>query len=264
MIRRKGMKILACNGSYRPNGNTARVLSLVEEQIRRQADRAGEALDFEIINLGRLNLQMCRGCRVCFDRGEERCPLKDDLLAIKTKMIEADVVILASPVYVDDVSGLTKNWIDRLAHVCHRPEFYGKYAYLLATTGASSTSHTLRTMNALMYWGFQIIGRAGFKTGALSKRDEISARYDAKIEQIARAIFLAVHRKAAPSFFSFMVFKIQQIGWRREDPGSIDYRYWRDNGWLDSRCIFYTGQRAGRLKVMLARLVGSALAPFFI
>ena len=177
------MKILALNGSYRTNGNTARVLSLIEEPIRCEADRAGETLDFETVDLGHMNIQMCRGCRICFDRGEDHCPLKDDLLAVKKKMKEADSVIIASPVYVDDVSGITKNWIDRLAHVCHRPEFFGKYAYLLATTGATSTGHTLRTMNALMYWGFHIIGRAGFKTGALSKRDEINARYGKKIDQ---------------------------------------------------------------------------------
>ena len=35
------MKIFAFNGSYRTNGNTARVLSLIEEQMRRQADRRG-------------------------------------------------------------------------------------------------------------------------------------------------------------------------------------------------------------------------------
>ncbi len=256
------MKILVCNGSYRTNGNTARVLSLIEEQMRRQADRVGETLDFETVNLGHSNIQMCRGCRICFDRGEDHCPLKDDLLAIKAKMKEANAVIIASPVYVDDVSGITKNWIDRLAHVCHRPEFSGKHAYLLATTGASSTSHTLRTMNALMYWGFHIIGRAGFKTGALSKRDEINARYAAKIEQIAQTIFQAVHQEAAPSFLSLMVFKIQQTGWQKQNPNSIDYRYWKGNGWLDPRRIFYTNHRASWLKVTLARLVGSALAPF--
>lgn len=257
------MKILAFNGSYRTNGNTARVLSLIEEQLRIQADRAGESLDFETVDLGHLNIQMCRGCRICFDRGEDHCPLKDDLLEIKAKMKETDAVILASPVYVDDVSGITKNWIDRLAHVCHRPEFFGKYAYLLATTGGTSTSHTLRTMNALMYWGFHIIGRAGFKTGALSKRDEINNQYAAKIGQIAQTIFHAIHQEMTPSFFSLMVFKIQQLGWRRVNPDSIDYRYWNGNGWLDPRRIFYTNQRANWLKVTLARLVGSALAPFY-
>ena len=256
------MKILALNGSYRTNGNTARVLSLIEEQMRCEADRAGETLDFETVHLGHLNIQMCRGCRICFDRGEDHCPLKDDLLAVKKKMIEADSVIIASPVYVDDVSGITKNWIDRLAHVCHRPEFFGKYAYLLATTGASSTSHTLRTMNALMYWGFHIVGRAGFKTGALSKRDEINARHSKKIDLIARTIFNSIQHEAAPSFFSFMVFKIQQIGWRNLNHDSIDYRYWEGNGWLDPKRVFYTNQRTSWLKVTLARLVGSVFAPF--
>jgi multimeric flavodoxin WrbA len=256
------MKILVCHGSYRSNGNTARVLSLIEEQMRRQADRVGEKLDFETVNLGQSNIQMCRGCRICFDRGENHCPLKDDLLAIKAKMKAANAVIVASPVYVDDVSGITKNWIDRLAHVCHRPEFSGKPAFLLATTGASSTSHTLQTMNALMYWGFHIIGRAGFKTGALSKREEINTRYGAKIEQIARIIFQAVHQEVVPSFLSLMIFKIQQIGWQKQNPNSIDYQYWKGNGWLDPRRVFFTNQRANRLKVTLARLVGSALAPF--
>ncbi len=257
------MKILACIGSYRTNGNTARLLSLIEEGMRREADQIGEKLDFETVYLGHLNIQMCRGCRICFDRGEEHCPLKDDLLVIKAKMKEADGVIIASPVYVDDVSGITKNWIDRLAHVCHRPEFVGKYAYLLATTGASSPGHTLRTLNALMYWGFQIIGRAGFKAGALSKREEINTRYKARIERIARSIFYAVHQKAAPSFFSFMVFKIQQLGWRKMNPDSIDYRYWNGNGWLDPHRTFYVAPRANRFKVTIARMVGAALAPFF-
>jgi multimeric flavodoxin WrbA len=256
------MKILALNGSYRTNGNSARLLSLIEEKMRLAVDRAGETLDFETVDLGRLNLQMCRGCRICFDRGENHCPLKDDLLPVKQKMKAADAVIIASPVYVDDVSGITKNWIDRLAHVCHRPEFFGKYAYLLATSGSTSSSHTLRTLNALMYWGFHIIGRAGFKTGALSKRDEIDARYGKKIDQIAHTVINAIQDKAAPSFFSFMVFKIQQIGWRKMNHDSIDYRYWEGNGWLDPKRIFYTDQRTSRLKVTLARLVGSALAPF--
>ncbi len=258
------MKILACTGSYRTNGNTARVLSLIEEQMRREADRVGETLDFETVYLGHLNIQMCRGCRICFDQGEDRCPLRDDLLRLKARIKAADGIIAATPVYVDDVSGITKNWIDRLAHACHRPEFAGKGAYLLATTGSSPTSHALRTLNALMYMGFHIIGRAGFKTGALSKRDEINTRYGAKINQIARIIFCTVHQKATlrPSFYSLMVFKIQQLAWQKKRPGSVDYHYWKGNGWLDPRRTFYTEQHASWLKVALARLVGAAIAPF--
>ncbi len=112
------MKILACVGSYRKNGNTARVVDLIEGQLDAEAARQHEPLEMETVYLGHWDIGTCRGCRVCFDQGEERCPLKDDLLAIKTKMKEVDGIIIASPVYVNDVSGIVRNWLDRLAHVC--------------------------------------------------------------------------------------------------------------------------------------------------
>ena len=94
-------------------------------------------LVFETIYLVDMDMHPCKGCRTCFDRGEDKCPLKDDIPAIKAKMDAADGVILASPVYMDDVSGLVKTWIDRLAYVSHRPAFGGKCAYPIATVGGS-------------------------------------------------------------------------------------------------------------------------------
>lgn len=258
------MKILACIGSNRTNGNTAGVVSLIEEQMRHEADRVGETLDFQTVYLGHLNIQMCRGCRICFDRGEDWCPLKDDLLPFKACIKEMDGIIIATPVYVDDVSGVTKNWMDRLAHACHRPEFAGKYAYLVATTGGTPTSHALRTLKALTYMGFHIIGGAGFKTGALLKRNEIEARYQPRIEQTARTIFRAINQEVAmrPSFYSLVVFKIQQLAWQKEKSGSLDYTYWKGNCWLDPGRTYYMEHYAGWLKVSLARLVGAAIARF--
>lgn len=259
------MKILAINGSYRTNGNTARLLGLVEEQMRREASRAGEPLVFEHLVLGHFDLRMCRGCRICFDRGEECCPLKDDLLAVKAQMKAADGIFVATPVYVNDVSGITKNWIDRLAHVCHRPEFAGKCAYLLATVGDGPTGHTLTTLNlALRTWGFHIAGQAGFKTGARMQDDEIRGRYQQPAARVASRLFHAIDTRqfTHPPFLSLMTFRIQQRAWQRAADGSVDYRYWQDQGWLEPGRVFYTPQKASRVKVALARLVGDALAPF--
>ncbi len=258
------MKILALNGSYRTNGNTAQILGLIEEQMRQVADQVDETLVYKIVNLGHLNLQMCRGCRICFTKGEDHCPLKDDLLAVKSEIKDADAVILASPVYVDDVSGITKTFMDRLAHVGHRPEFFGKYAYLLATSGGRSTAHTLRTMIVLREWGFQIMGQTGLKMGALSTREEINARYGDQIEKIAHTLFQAVYQKRPPSFFSFIVFRIQQLGWGKENPKSIDFQYWERKGWLDPRQIYYSKDNANWVTRTVVRLVGSLLALFFI
>jgi multimeric flavodoxin WrbA len=92
------MKILALVSSYRRRGNTARIVEMIEAQLEALAARRNEALKLETLYLGHLNIQMCRGCRTCFDRGEDACPLRDDVPVVRAKMDEADAIIVASPV----------------------------------------------------------------------------------------------------------------------------------------------------------------------
>ncbi|MHC1770346.1 MAG: NAD(P)H-dependent oxidoreductase [Flexilinea sp.] len=81
------MKILILIGSYRHNGNTDQITGMIIENLQKEAERHQTILDIETIYLGQQNLQFCRGCRICYDRGEQLCPLKDDLLLIKAKML---------------------------------------------------------------------------------------------------------------------------------------------------------------------------------
>lgn len=257
------MKILALVGSYRKNGNTARIVGMIEEHLQEASARAGEPLETENLFLGHRDIGLCRGCRVCFDKGEEKCPLRDDLLDIKAKILAADGMIVASPVYVDDVSGTIKNWIDRLAHVCHRPEFAGKSVYLVATTGSSPTGHAIRTLRtALLTWGCYVVGEAGFKTGALMKDEELERRYRREAKAIGGKFFRAIHERkfASPSFLSLMMFKIQQRAYQQVDRDTIDFRYWQNQGWLEPSREFYIAHQANPLKVRLARLTGSVVA----
>lgn len=260
------MKFLILVGSYRKHGNTDQIAGLIAEQLVREGQRAAQPVEIETIYLGHEEIQPCRGCRVCFNRGEELCPVKDDLLDIKAKMQAADGVLVACPVYVDDVNGITKNWIDRLAHVCHRPEFAGRSAYLVVTVGSSPCGHALGTLElAMSVWGFHIAGKAGLKTGALLKPEEMQARYQAKAAQIGRKFFRAVAQRqsAQPSFRALMTFKIQQLAWQRAPvKDSVDYRYWDAQGWLAPRRDFYIPHRANPVKVKVARWVGAAIARF--
>ena len=261
--RRVSVKILACVGSYRQRGNTARIVALIEEQLQQTAAGANGSLAFETVYLGHHDIGLCRGCRVCFDKGEAKCPLHDDLLVIKAKMQAADGLIVASPVYVDDVSGTTKNWIDRLAHVCHRPEFAGKCVYLVATTGSSPTGHAIRTLRtATMCWGFYVVGEAGFKTGALMPQEKLKAQHGPRAKEIAQALFRAIHEKrfVRPTFLSLMTFKIQQRAYQQVDKDSIDFKYWHSQDWLDPSRTFYGHEEANRAKVGLARLTGAVVA----
>ena len=259
------MNILILVGSYRKHGNTDQITGLIREHLLEEAAALHEPLEVETVYLGHQEINPCRGCRVCFNRGEEKCPNKDDLLSIKARMKKADGILVASPVYVDDVSGITKTWIDRLAHVCHRPEFAGKSAYLLVTVGSSPFSHSLRTLKlALSTWGHHIAGQAGFKTGALMKPDEMKTRFDDKASRVAHQFFQAiVHKRASiPSFMSLMMFKIQQLAWQKRVSQTIDYQYWLRQGWLEMRSDFYVQHHANRFKVGLARLSGALIAKF--
>jgi multimeric flavodoxin WrbA len=169
---------------------------MIQAQTQAIAARRDEPLAFDILYLGHMDVQLCRGCRTCFDHGEDKCPLKDDLPTIKAHMDAADGIILASPVYVNDVNGIAKNWMDRLAYVCHRPAFAGKCAYLLATVAGGPSSHTLRTMNtAVLTWGCHIVGQAGYRMGALMAQEGLESRYQEETARVATAMFDAISQK---------------------------------------------------------------------
>lgn len=259
------MKLLFLIGSYRKNGNTDLLTRLVAERLDVIAERSGVGLDLETVYLAQHQIGTCRGCRACFDLGEEKCPLKDDVPLLKAKMQQADGILIASPVYVDDVSGLTKTFIDRLAHVCHRPEFGGKVGYLVATSGSVPTGHALRTLGtAFSTWGFYIAGQANFVMGERMPAEQIRSRFEAKAKKIAERLFNAVHQRKfeKPTFLSLLTFKIQQICWQRAPGDTRDYRYWQAKGWIDPRCNYYFPQRAGWLKVTAAGALGWLIARF--
>jgi len=254
------MKILAVISSYRKNGNTEKIVSLLKEELILLSEKSDIKINFDTVHLAQRNIQVCRGCRICFDKGENFCPLKDDLLEIKQKISETDVLVLASPVYVEDVNGIMKNWIDRMAFICHRPEFFGKFSYSLSTSGVGSTNHTLMTLNsALRVWGLSVIGQRSFITGALMDKEEIVKLYKDKIFSTAKRIlkYYQTAKNSCPTFFSLMVFKIQQLYYKREqDKTSIDYIYWKSKGWLNDKCFFYSSYKANIFKVTAARILG--------
>ena len=67
------MKIVLIGGSGRPNGNTGRLLRLIEKELQKAALEWGIPLEVEQVALAKREIGICRGCRRCFDKGE--CPL---------------------------------------------------------------------------------------------------------------------------------------------------------------------------------------------
>ena len=105
------MKVVAFNGSPRPKGNTYQSLRIVLEQLER------EGIETEIVQIGGNLLAGCRACGECRQSGEPRCALPDDgMNGYIQKILEADGVIIGSPVYFGNVTPEIKALIDRVGY----------------------------------------------------------------------------------------------------------------------------------------------------
>ena len=74
------------------------------EQFLQKLQSLGD-IEYEIVMLSDYNLEICKGCLLCLNKGEEFCPFKDDRDRLIEKMISSDGVIFASPTYSFQVSG---------------------------------------------------------------------------------------------------------------------------------------------------------------
>ncbi|MGL1933291.1 MAG: flavodoxin family protein [Desulfotalea sp.] len=100
------MKIVSLLGSPRTKSSSSTLASIVAENI----DQDGK--EYISHNLNKLNYRGCQGCMKCKGKNET-CILKDDLTSVLQDVTEADVVIMATPVYWGDVSAQMKGFIDR-------------------------------------------------------------------------------------------------------------------------------------------------------
>ncbi len=107
------MKVFAINGSARKDGNTAALVRHVFSELE------AEGIECEMLQLSGERIRGCAACYECFERLDKRCVMDEDIAnACIAKMVEADGVIMASPVYFSDVTAELKALIDRAGFVC--------------------------------------------------------------------------------------------------------------------------------------------------
>lgn len=99
------VKVLGIFGSPRKGGNTE---LLLEEALKGAAQ---EGAQVERIHLGDLHVLPCKECHGCDRTGQ--CIVQDDMQAITPRLMEADIIILASPIFFYGITGWAKALVDR-------------------------------------------------------------------------------------------------------------------------------------------------------
>ena len=105
--------IVIVNGSPRLKGNTSQLLNGFSKGLRSQIPNA----NIVEVNLYQLNYSGCRSCFTCKVKGGKnygKCVLNDDLKPVLDLISKSDCLVVASPIYLQDISGQTKCFIERL------------------------------------------------------------------------------------------------------------------------------------------------------
>ena len=102
------MKIIVLNGSPRPSGNTKAMISAFTEG----AERAGH--EVTVFDVCRMNIKGCLACEYCHTKAFRQCVQKDDMQKIYPVLDEAEMIVLASPIYYHGLSGQLQCTINRI------------------------------------------------------------------------------------------------------------------------------------------------------
>ncbi|OKP77094.1 NADPH-dependent FMN reductase [Paenibacillus helianthi] len=212
-------------------------------------------IEFEYVFLKNYRLDYCLGCKLCFNKGEEHCPLKDDRDLLLEKMQASDGVIFATPLYAFQVSAPMKNLLDRLAFVFHRPQFFGKTFTAIVSQGILGGGKIVKYLDDMGgYYGFQVA--KGCVLNALEPTTAaVEARNSRKLKNAAARFHKELMRTAipVPSLFRLLLFRMARTSIKSMlNPQYRDYRHYEEKGWFESG--YYYPVSLGPYKKLLGRL----------
>ncbi|TNF39341.1 MAG: flavodoxin family protein [Bacteroidetes bacterium] len=225
------MKVTAFVGSARKKHTY-----LATERFLKSLQKNGD-VDFEIVALADYNLKTCRGCKLCLDKGEELCPLKDDRDILMEKVRQSDGVVFATPNYSFQVSGLMKVFLDRFGYVFHRPEYFGKTFTGIVAQGVYGGKEIVKYLDFVgSGMGFNVV--SGF---LINTREPVPESEQVKTEKAIEKQSLRFYRQLArkeypsPSMLKLMIFRMSRTSLKAALTEDFkDYRHFRDQGWFDN------------------------------
>ena len=93
------MKVLIFNGSPRPKGNTKQMIQAFCEGL----ETAGH--EYGVYEVCKMNIHGCLACEYCHTKGNGQCVQKDDMQFVYHELQEAEMLVIASPIYYHGLSG---------------------------------------------------------------------------------------------------------------------------------------------------------------
>ena len=161
------MKVVAFNGSPRPQGNTALLLKQVLEVLQ------SKGIETELVQLGGNLVHGCRACYACFKTKDQKCSQTGDMINdCIAKMIQADGILLGSPTYVTDVTTEMKALIDRgcLVGKANQDPYRRKVGAAVVAVRRAGATHVFDTLNHFFLIAQMIVAGSSYWNLAMGRQ----------------------------------------------------------------------------------------------
>lgn len=189
----------------------------------------------------------CAGCKSCFLKDEHLCKDAEYIQKIERALLDADLIVFASPAYVFHAPGALKTMLDHFGYrwMPHRPakEMFGKRAVIITQCLGAGAKSTAKDINdSLSWWGVSDIRICNFKLMSdviwnnipENKRDKMTS----SLKKMAQNLMKIDYTKPAKTSFivkcKFYIVRMMQTGLGKKDPEYTDFKYWKAQGWLDN------------------------------
>lgn len=225
------MKITIIHGQSH-KGSTYHIARILSKKLEGEVTEFFLPKDFD---------SFCVGCTACFGKSETLCPHYEKLQPITKAIDNADVIILASPVYVYHVTGAMKTFLDHYGYrwMVHRPEekMFRKQAVCISTAAGGGMKSTNKDMaDSTFFWGIAKTYKYGIGVRAVSW-DKVSDKKKNDIEKKTTTLARKIKKNygnVKPSIKTKVFFRIMRLvqkkGWNEADKN-----YWYEKGWTDKK-----------------------------
>lgn len=137
------MKVIGLNGSSRKEGNCFQCLKTVGDELE------AEGIELEIIQVGSSFIHGCLACYHCLETKDGHCVQQDEVNKWIDKMVAAEGILLASPVYYGGIAGTMKCFLDR-AFLSAGALLHHKVGAAIVTLRRSGALETFQQLNAYL------------------------------------------------------------------------------------------------------------------
>ena len=159
------MKILILQGSPRANGNTA----WMAEEYKKAAEAAGHQVT--VVNGAKKKIAGCLACEYCHGKGDGACIQKDDMQELYPLMAEAEVLVLAAPIYYFTLCAQIQTPIQRM-YCVNSPAKVKKMALLVSSYSPDVyDGATAEFRDICNYWGVENMGSVTAKNDEQKTED---------------------------------------------------------------------------------------------